>query len=238
MIAFPRFQARLLLATSIALFAGSVSVYGQGMAQGQNRQAQTQQAPGTGGGGGGNQAQQAQLGSVNAAEAPGLEFGQLSEQMGGGFVGQRNPDVFVGANQVAMNAGQAQTRNFQQVNRGQNPNQFNQPLQTTRGAGVRAIQYRAPHRIAFTTPPTPSRSVNLNLARKIENLSSRQSVFSGVVFNVAEDNTVTLTGTVNSESDRQLANLYMKMEPGVGKIVDELIIEPQTLQGSLTPLNE
>lgn len=225
---------RIMLATAaMFLFCG---VPNSAYAQNQN-----QQNTGGGGqtntGGGGNQTQP-QLGTVGQ-EGSGVEvapLGQLSEQMGTGFIGQGAPDSFVGANQAAQNAGPAQTRNFQQANQGQNPNQFNQNLPTTTGTGVGAIRYRPPFKLAFNMPRPSSRNVDLNLTRKISNLTSKKPMFAGVAFVVSEQNTVTLTGTVKSEADRQLAQLYIKMEPGVDKVIDQLTVESETIQGTLLEL--
>lgn len=228
---------RIALSTAATLIccAAPNSAY----AQTQNQQ--NQQNTGGGGqtntGGGGSQTQP-QLGTVGQ-EGSGVEvapLGQLSEQMGTGFIGQGAPDSFVGANQAAQNAGPAQTRSFQPVNQGQNPNQFNQNLPATTGTGVGAIRYRPPFKLAFNMPRPASRNVDLNLTRKINNLSTRKPMFAGVTFVISEQNTVTLTGTVKSEADRQLAQLYIKMEPGVDKVIDQLTIEPDTIEGTLLEL--
>ncbi|HUG19452.1 MAG TPA: BON domain-containing protein [Planctomycetaceae bacterium] len=230
------FRFRVLCTATAAICLSSVPVQGQGQGQNQNQGQQNQGQQTTGGGGGGGNQTQPQLGSIT--ESTTIEFGTLTEQMGTGFIGQGNTETFVGANQAAQNAGQAQNRNFQPVNQGQNPNQFNQNLPTTTGTGVGAIRYRPPFKLAFDMPRPTSRNVDLNLTRKIRNLTSKKPMFAAVAFVVSEPNTVTLTGTVKSEADRQLAQLYMKMEPGVDKVIDQLTVEPETIQGRLLELPE
>ena len=201
--------------------------------------AQAQGQGGTGGGGtttggGGTGGGQASLGSSDTSVVQDLgtpEFGELSSQMGTGFIGQNAPETFVGGNQAAQQAGQRQARNFQQNAGGQNVNQqFNQNRQVTQSTGTRAIRYRAPHVLAFNIPRQASRDVNLSLTSNLSKLSNRVQKFSGVSVAVSE-NVVTMSGTVSSESERQLALLYMQMEPGVDKVVDQLSIVSGSVGG-------
>lgn len=154
------------------------------------------------------------------------ELGTLSDQMSTGFIGRNTDGSFVGANQSTQNnqtTTQAQNRN-QNATR-VNQNQFQQPnnQQMQQPSRYSSIVYRAPHRVAFTAPARPASVIETRLTTLADKFAKRgKAEFSGIQISVAEDNTVTLTGTVPDAEARQKAQLMTQMEPGVYKVVNQL----------------
>lgn len=144
------------------------------------------------------------------------------ERQATGFVGRDEATTeFAGVAGAGENANAQSNRQFTTRTPGQNvqPTQ-RQPLYRT--FGPNSVPYRSPHKIAFQVNRPRRRSVDLTLQRTVRILSSRRPQFRDVQFEVSGDNTVTLRGSVANERDLKMAMLYVKMEPGVDRVVNEL----------------
>ncbi len=173
---------------------------------------------------GANSGQQQQM----SLEGPQIstELGSLSEQMSTGFIGRNTDGTFVGANQSTQNnLAATQTQNRNQNATRVNQNQFQQPnnQQTQQPSRFSSIVYRPPHKVAFTAPTRPSVQINTRLSALTQKFVQRgRPEFAGIQFQIADDNTVTLLGTVPSADARQMVQLMTQMEPGVYKVVNQL----------------
>lgn len=161
------------------------------------------------------------------------DISEASEQMQSGFVGtNENEELFFGSSGTGENANSRANRNFNTRTQGQNVNQGQtQPLYRT--FGTNNVPYRSPHLIAFEVPKADGRVVTLKMDRRLRSLSTQRPQFRNIQFILSESNTVTLKGSVASQSDKQLAYLYLKMEPGVDRVVNDLQI--QTVNSQIPP---
>ena len=140
-----------------------------------------------------------------------------------GFIGGRNQQQqFIGGNQ---RTGQQQTN--QMGNRGQSgrmnlddvnaANQQNQPSQNQR----RAI--RPQQKIAFEVPRRTETEIRSTLQTRFDGLS-QQPALRDVTFELDGKGVATLRGSVETESAKQLAANFVRLEPGVRKVVNELTV--------------
>lgn len=86
-------------------------------------------------------------------------------------------------------------------------------------------------RIGFVLIPRPRGEVSQNVTKRITALSSRvtslstRSQFVGLSATVDDAGLVTLDGFVTSNSAKRLAGFILKMEPGVRKIKNNLVVK-------------
>ena len=84
--------------------------------------------------------------------------------------------------------------------------------------------------------PTATPKVNNSLRGQFSKLNTRtRGRFSNVRFNVDEKGLVTVTGNVDNLESKQVAIAYIRLEPGVRKIKNEIKIGPATESASTTP---
>ncbi|MGD9856252.1 MAG: BON domain-containing protein [Planctomycetaceae bacterium] len=158
-------------------------------------------------------------------------FGTNQNQNASGFIGRGTGDTFVGQQQAA-----------QQNARGGFGTQFgglgaqlggNQGAGTTaRGTGQtttrsRAERLRPQHRVAFSFAPANASIVTTRLQTQIRPLQAGGRL-GDVVFSFDGDGTVMLQGTAASIDDRELAAALARLEPGVRR-VDNQIVVPQAI---------
>jgi|GEM_PF-1961348 len=201
----PIYQSFLRIVTSVCL----LTILCQGIAS-----AQQTDTGSTGG----------EAGSTISLARPELttDINEITEQMGTGFVGtNEQEDLFFGASQAGENANNRSNRNFNTRSQSQNVNQGQtQPMYRTFGSNN--VPYRSPHKIAFTVPESDGRVLDLKLTQRVRKLSIRSPQFQNIVYDLSDSRTVILKGFVPSEDDKQLAQVYMKMEPGVDRVINEL----------------
>ena len=94
--------------------------------------------------------------------------------------------------------------------------------------GSNNVSYRSPHKISFAVPESNGLVMNLKVEQRVRKLSVNLPQFRNVVFALPESRTVILKGFVPSESDKQLAQVYMRMEPGVDKVINQLQVGTPT----------
>ena len=142
------------------------------------------------------------------------------------FIGGRNPAQgqggFIGANQ---RTGQQQNNRQQQSNRQNNfgQNDFNnQNGQGQNQDPKRAI--RPQFKVAFDEMPRPTTAeVRSTLQPRFDSLSQTPSL-RGVAYELDTEGVVVLRGTVDTPSQRRLAENVVKLEPGVKKVRNELML--------------
>lgn len=178
-------------------------------------------------------------------------FGQtgqnpFGQQNAGAFIGRNlNANSFIGrtaqgtqtgqgtqgnnrSNQAGRGGGQRNT-DLQQLLQGQMGGQGNQ--NQNNGLMGRNSGIRPRLKVGFeATTPVASTAVEVTRAR-FENLSSRNPQLASVSVEMASDGTAVLTGDVKSQSDSQLAENLLRLEPGIRKVRNELSYpEPTTDQ--------
>ncbi len=233
--------------------ASAQSLFGSGGALGQTGRPQASGAFGGGGGlarstrpasgftsafGGGSQlggASSLNTSSLNAQSGVAgpqitTELGQLSSTIGqGGFVGRSDTaGRFVG-NVMAGQQGVQGTNvgGFGGGGRGQfggrgggfNPQgNFNRTNQNRR-------TIRPQLRIGFEVTPIPAADVESNLATQMQRLETSRPELDGIEVQVGADRVAVLRGQVASEEDKKLAAMYVRLEPGVRDVRNELTVQ-------------
>ena len=140
-----------------------------------------------------------------------------------GFLGQGNSQQnFVGRNQGQNNSQNRQNNNNRggQGNFGQNDNNQNGQGQQNQDP-KRAI--RPQLRVAFDELPRPTTEIRSTLQPRFDSLSQVPSL-RGVAYELDAEGVVVLRGTVDTPSQRRLAENVVKLEPGVKKVRNELTL--------------
>lgn len=151
------------------------------------------------------------------------DVNELTASMQSGFVGTSDLNTqFLGVEGSGEGANTQASRQFTTRTPGQNINQGTQRQPLYRTFGPNNMPYRSPHAIGFQVNRPPERSVNVTLQRTVRILSGRRPQFRNVQFEVSGASTVTLRGSVANERDLKMALLYVRMEPGVDRVVNEL----------------
>jgi len=219
---------------------GTSGMFGNTQRGGVSNRQQSSFARGTSGNTGGTGGQGNPLANLGGADA------MLSNraQQSNGFIGRSSEDMqrFIGAAAAAQgqgqNGGRAQGINFgggrnQQMggpmgrNQGQNgqfgdmfDNQGADQLQNQR-------RFRTKLSLGFAPPPklatTFASASSIRLTRSLE-----RSVGTGVQIQLA-DATVVLTGTVPTSTERMLAEQLALLEPGVGRVQNDLVVAGEML---------
>ena len=148
------------------------------------------------------------------------------------FLGQgNNQQNFVGRNPRNQTQGNQQNRQNNnnrggQGNFGQNdPNNQNGQGQQNQDP-KRAI--RPQFKVAFDELPRPTTEIRSTLQPRFDSLSQTPAL-SGVAYELDAEGVVVLRGTVDTPSQRRLAENVVKLEPGVKKVRNELTLnEPAT----------
>ena len=183
------------------------------------------------------------VGASQAANAGGLIGGNQAANTGGGLIGtggQTNANQGVraqaanfqdlsaagGGAAAATGRGGRTTRQFGGTGRGRGTGGG-----AARGGGqVQSTRrvIRPVLRIAFTYPTLAPR-VESSLNRQFNRISIRlKNRFQYLALKAGDKGVVTLTGTVQSEGDKKLAAAYVRLEPGVRKIENNLTVVAST----------
>ena len=145
-------------------------------------------------------------------------LGQASANAGNsGFIGANNAqNGFIGIRQNTSQQSFQQGNQFQQFNRGfQGQNNLN-----GNGQGTERRMAPARTRIAFDF----SRQSSNELQTSLSNRLTKYPKFNTATMSLSENGILTLKGRVGSEDDRKLAEALMRLEPGVIKVENELLV--------------
>lgn len=175
------------------------------------------------------------MGGAGAATGPQMSGisnqGAMSATVGqDGFIGRAAQQGFVG-NRLAGQQTGMQNQNFGAGQRGGNrpggnPNNSFQQGNQFGSAGRNQTQriVRPQQRIAFSHPqPTPA-SIETSLQTQLGRLADRTQSLNGVALDVAPTGEVILRGQVADEESRRLAEMYVRLEPGVRAVRNELTV--------------
>lgn len=150
--------------------------------------------------------------------------GSLTSNVGqGNFAGFQTGGAFVGGNFAGT---QTQTNSRAQFsslqNRGGGAGQAN------RGNQSRSINNRTPVRpqfqVAFTAPTVPAQKIENSLSASVLKLPQLSYTNESITLSVNEAGVVTMAGQVNSDREKKLLEAFVRMEPGVRKVENELTI--------------
>lgn len=221
---------------------GTSGMFGNTQRGGVSNRQQSSFARGTSGNTGGTAGQGNPLANLGGADA------MLSNraQQSNGFIGRSSEDMqrFIGAAAAAQgqgqNGGRAQGMNFGgggrnqqmggQMGRGQQGmnGQFGEMFDN-QGAEQLQNQRRFRTKLSLGFAPTPKLATTFASASSIRlTRSLERSVGTGVQVQLA-DATVVLTGTVPTSSERMLAEQLALLEPGVGRVQNDLVVAGETL---------
>lgn len=172
---------------------------------------------GTNGSGGNNS------GFSQSATAQPFQFGQASQAVSGtGFVGGANPNGFVGNRLAGQQSSQnAFQQAFQALSRGGgggNNNQF--------GGGNSApkLGVRPTLKIAFSARTATPAAATARVSTRLTQVIDRRPELAGVTATTDGSGRLVLRGNVDSEEAGELAIALVRLEPGVGEVVNELTV--------------
>ncbi len=142
-----------------------------------------------------------------------------------GFIGGRNQQQqFIGGNQRTG----ANQNNRQQANQSGNRSQqgrddFNGGNQQSQAGANQRRAIRPQQKVAFDVPRRSETEIRSTLQTRFDGLSE-QPALRGVTIHLDTDGVATLSGSVETASAKQLAANFVRLEPGVRKVVNELTV--------------
>ena len=80
-------------------------------------------------------------------------------------------------------------------------------------------------RIAFTHPSIATTNLSTNLTGQLQRFTVQNNL-TGVQFDLDDKYTVTLKGEVPTSGTRKLLEIVARMEPGVRRVRNELVVLP------------
>lgn len=176
-----------------------------------------------------------------------IPFGQASSAgtMTSGFVGrmQGSQAGFVGAGQQGQNAGNrnrqqqgSQFRSLQQRGGGGAANRsfsqagnggFGNNLGGSdfgRGSSQASKPIQPRHEVAFQFPQRDAATIQSTVTTRINALAKKDPGAAGVTVEFPHSGIVVLKGQVQSEEARRLAEMVVRIEPGVRQVQNELVV--------------
>jgi osmotically-inducible protein OsmY len=159
--------------------------------------------------------------------------GMGNTQGANSFLGaNNNPNSFLGRNNQGQQSGQ--NNQFGQGGRGGGQRGMDQSLQNLLNGGGQYGQsnanqkttVRPQQKIAFDHPTLKTPAVVEKIETRIAKLSTRYPKLKSVEVAAGEDGVVVLRGTVDSESSAKVAESFVRLEPGVKAVQNELTFPP------------
>ncbi len=153
-------------------------------------------------------------------------FGLQNPAQQNGFLGGANGQNFLGANQRNQTNNQQQQNQFgnrggrNQLNQmGMNdPNSFGQQGTNTQDPR-RSI--RPQQKVAFEIPIRPATEIHSDLQTRMTTIANNPNL-RGIVVDLDYDGVATLSGEVNTSSQKRLAENIVRLEPGIKRTRNEL----------------
>lgn len=163
------------------------------------------------------------------------QLGQLSGTVGQGFVGRsENVGRLVGQRLSGQQGATSTNRNFRGVTNTGRTGRAGTTVGGTGGGGfIPGAQggtgpqttLRPVLRVAFRYPQRQATTIRTSVTKRLRELKLRQTRFSGVTATLDEGGEVVLRGTVASEETKTLAGNFVRLEPGVRSIRNELVVQ-------------
>ncbi|MEZ6072286.1 MAG: BON domain-containing protein [Pirellulales bacterium] len=166
----------------------------------------------------------------NALGTAGGQFGSATGPTGGNIVGRDDSTGrFVGdqrVNQLGQGGNTGRTnRNFANRSRdNRNANARNGQLNDANSGQRNRAAIRPRQRVAFSYTPPTAQSVGAQIGEQLRGISLQYGELSGVDVVVDAEGVATLTGTVAEPEQRRLAELIVRLEPGVRSVRNDLFV--------------
>ncbi len=171
--------------------------------------------------------------------------GALTPTAPGGFIGRGNAgNRFIGAQQVGQQSGQQSAPAPSTVQSLAEPPNGGQLAGTERSGalsegigagGLSRLPVRARERIAFSFAAPGTASIDAALASQFSKLAVRYPVFAELTTEATADGKVILRGEVPTEAERRLAEILVRLQPGVRDVVNELLVTPRAERQAPSP---
>lgn len=185
-----------------------------------------QQSLGGGGGSlsGSGSGSGAQFGTGELQSPAFTQFGQASAAtLEQGFVGANETGTFIGVGETTTGQQQGFQSNRQSLSglgdRGNGPNSQSQGRSTTGRSRVERLQPVT--RIAFDYDPVPATEVQATIETR---LLDTQFDVAGMGISLDDQGVLTLTGVAATEDASRMAEIYLRMEPGVRRIDNQIVV--------------
>lgn len=163
--------------------------------------------------------------SQNASQP--FEFGQLGQQVREttGFVGAPAQNGFVGNRLANEQAGarSALQQAFQSLSRGGGGARNSQL-----GASKPKLGIRPTLKVAFRGPTATPAIATTRVSTRMSRIVGRRPELAGVTASADDTGRVVLRGSVANDEARELAAALVRLEPGVGEVVNELAVGSET----------
>ncbi|MEZ5940905.1 MAG: BON domain-containing protein [Planctomycetaceae bacterium] len=217
-----RFQGFLALAfafTTSVTFAQAIG--NTGGQTGNSAIGGSSAASAVGGGGGSNVGGAGLGGNTGAVQGPQFNSGDgsLGDQVGqNGFIGRNdNTDRFIGSQMAGQGTGAVQRNNYGSLG-GRRSTGGNQSL------NVSQILIRPRIRVSFDVPLVPVQQVEQRVSKQLVKLPVPN--VEGVQVQLDERGTAFLSGKVATEHEKKLVEAFVRLEPGVWGIENQIEIVP------------
>lgn len=183
-------------------------------------------------GGGQNRFSSTNANSANANQSVFMNqqsnFGFQGQNQQNGFLGGRNnSQTFLGANQRNTQQNAQQQNQFSNRNRGRqnqmDPNDLNGLNQQGQSNQDSRRSIRPQQKVAFEVPERSAVELSGTLRSRFDGVT-RQPALRGVTVDLDADGVVVLKGEVATPAQKQLAANIVRLEPGVRKVRNELIV--------------
>jgi hypothetical protein len=79
-------------------------------------------------------------------------------------------------------------------------------------------------RSAINAPPIPAAQVQMNAMGRFRSLATRPAL-NGISVNM-RDRTAVISGVVSSDRDRRMSELLIRLEPGVARVDNQVVVSP------------
>jgi len=138
----------------------------------------------------------------------------------GQFVGRgTDSSQFVGRGTAGQQSSRSQASQF---GRGSQSSRRN--VNQSRGSTTRNLRVVRPRvRVAFTHPTIPTANLTTNLGGQLQRFTVQNNL-PNVRFEIDQASTVVLQGDVPTAGTRRLLEIVARMEPGVRKVRNELVV--------------
>jgi hypothetical protein len=156
--------------------------------------------------------------------------GGLAPTTPGGFIGRGNTGGrFVGAQQAGQQRASATSTGEALEPRSAGVQREGAERQVTSNerpgsVGTSRQPIRARERIAFTFSAPEPASIDSALSARFAKLAVRYPVFAGLTTEADDDGRVTLRGEVPSDAEKRLAEILVRLQPGVRAVANELTV--------------
>jgi hypothetical protein len=162
------------------------------------------------------------------SQQPNVVSGQFQSPTGGNIVGLGdNAGGFVGDQRVEQLRQGGNSRDFGNRSRGgdRNANGRSGADRAGRNSQRARAAIRPRQRVAFSYPVRGAAVVNVELTRQLYEIAKVRTELAGVAVMIDDSGLATITGMVDTPEQRRLAELLVRLEPGVRSVRNEMTVD-------------